>query len=85
MKELIQNHKLLLFGSIFGLLFLSAGTLAASTSGVGADKPPEEKKRGTSTRSGGHFLFFHTGGGYGQSARGVKGRGFAGGGPGRGK
>lgn len=85
MGELLRNHRGFVVGLFVVGLMLLAGSVAASTLGWGADRPPREEERGQAVRGhGGAFLIFY-GGGFGRSARGVGGRGFVGGGPGMGK
>ena len=85
MSELMSEHKGLVIGLVVLGMLLLGGATAASASGIGADTPPAEKKRGHSVYHGGHFYIFYTGGGFGRGARGVGGRGVRGGGPGMGK
>jgi len=85
MSELMSEHKGFVIGMCALGVFLLIGSFAASAFGAGADSPKPEQQRGHSVRNGGHFFIFYSGGGFGQGARGVGGRGAMGGGPGMGK
>lgn len=84
MIAFIREHKVHAISVLVAGALLVLFTSVASATGAGVDHPPEESKRTTSARHGGHFMIFYSGG-FGRSARGVGGRGVAGGGFGRGK
>lgn len=84
MFEFISQNRPVALGLIITGFMLILGTTAASASGMGADTPPAEAKRGQPVYHGGHFFIFY-GGGPNAGPRGLGGRGGIGGGFGAGK
>lgn len=80
-----EDKKGMMIGLSVAAAILVLVTFVASVYGAGADQPIQEKERGDSVRArGGTYMFFYSSG-PGTGARGVNGRGFAGGGYGSGK